>query len=204
MKQTTPSADRNMAVVRDQLLKIVPDTATDLLEISSGTGQHGAYCAPAMPHLRWWPTEFDAERLASISAYVSDAPSSNLMPPQLVDVMDGAWEDTAKPERADVIVNINMIHIAPWAACAGLLRGAGRKLSVGGLLVLYGPFRQRDVETTQSNDAFDAWLKNEDPDYGVRLLEDVAEEAAGCGLAVSQIIQVPANNLVIVFTRQDA
>lgn len=200
MKQTSPSADRNMAVVRDQLLKVVPASARDLLEISSGTGQHGAHCAAALPQLRWWPTEFDAERLASIAAYAADAQSPNLMSPQLVDVTDGAWEDTAQPGRADVIVNINMIHIAPWAACAGLLRGAARKLSDGGLLVLYGPFRQRDVETAPSNEAFDAWLKNQHPAHGLRFVEDVAEEASRHKLSLSEIIPVPANNLVVVFS----
>lgn len=189
-----------MAVIREQLLKIVPASARDLLEVSSGTGQHGAHCAAALPHLRWWPTEFDAERLASIAAYAADAQSPNLMSPQLVDVMDGAWEDTAQPERADVIVNINMIHIAPWAACAGLLRGAARKLSDGGLLVLYGPFRQRDVETAPSNEAFDAWLKNQHRAHGLRFVEEVAEEASRQELSLSEIIPVPANNLVVVFS----
>ena len=203
MKQTAPSADRNMEIVRDRLLKIVPETARDLLEVSSGTGQHAAHCAPAMPHLRWWPTEFDAERLASIAAYVADTPSGNLMPAQQLDVMDGAWEDTAKPERADVIVNVNMIHITPWDACVGLLRGAGRKLSEGGLLIFYGPFRQHDIEAADSNEAFDVWLKSQDPVYGLRFVEDVAEEAARYDLYLSEILTVPANNIVVVFKRKD-
>lgn len=204
MKQTSPSAERNMGILRDRLLKIVPDTARDLLEVSSGTGQHGAYCAPAMPHLRWWPTEYDPDRLASIAAYAADMPSGSLMPPQQLDVMADAWEDTAKPERADVIVNINMIHITPWAACAGLLRGAGRKLHDGGLLIFYGPFRQRDIETADSNEAFDAWLKSQDPGFGLRFVEDVAEHAATHNLHLHEILPVPANNLVVVFTRKEA
>jgi hypothetical protein len=204
MKQTAPSANRNMEIVRERLLKIVPESARDLLEVSSGTGQHGAHCAPAMPHLRWWPTEFDPERLASIAAYVADTPLGNLMPAQQLDVMDGAWEDTAKPERADVIVNVNMIHITPWDACVGLLRGAGRKLSEGGLLIFYGPFRQRDVETAESNEAFEVWLKSQDPAYGLRSVEDVAEEAARYNLYLSEIQPVPANNLIVVFSRKDA
>lgn len=201
MKQTAPAADRNMEIVRDRLLKIVPETARDLLEVSSGTGQHGAHCAPVMPHLRWWPTEFDPERLASIAAYVADTPSGNLMPPQQLDVMGGAWEDTTKPECADVIVNINMIHITPWDACTGLLKGAGRKLSEGGLLIFYGPFRQRDVETADSNETFEVWLKNQDPAYGLRFVEDVAEEASRHNLSLSEILPVPANNLIVVFKR---
>lgn len=190
-----------MDIVRDRLLEIVPDTARDLLEVSSGTGQHGAHCAPAMPHLRWWPTEFDPDRLASIAAYVADTPSGTLMPAQQLDVTDGAWEDTVKPACADVIVNINMIHITPWDACVGLLRGAGRKLSAGGLLVFYGPFRQRDVETAESNEAFEVWLKTQDPAYGIRVLEEVAEEASRHQLSLADILAVPANNLIVVFKR---
>jgi hypothetical protein len=204
MKQSAPSADRNMGVVRDRLLKIVPETARDLLEVSSGTGQHGAHCAPSMPHLRWWPTEFDAERLASIAAYAADTPSGNLMPPQRLDVTANDWADAVRPERTDVIVNINMIHITPWDACTGLLRGAGRKLSDGGLLIFYGPFRQRDVETADSNEAFEVWLKSQDPAYGLRFLEDVAEEASRHQLSLSEILPVPANNLMVVFRRTDA
>jgi hypothetical protein len=204
MKQTAPSADRNMGVVRDRLLKIVPETARDLLEVSSGTGQHGAHCAPAMPHLRWWPTEFDAERLASIAAYAADTPSGNLMPPQQLDVTANDWADAVRPERTDVIVNINMIHITPWDACTGLLRGAGRKLSEGGLLIFYGPFRQHDIETADSNEAFDVWLKSQNPAYGLRFVEDVAEEASRHSLSLSGILPVPANNLIVVFSRKDA
>ncbi len=199
MKQTAPAAERNRDVVRGRLLEIVPDTAQDLLKVSSGTGQHGAHCAPAMPQLRWWPTELDPGRLASIAAYAADTPSGNLMPPQQLDVTESNWETATEPQRADVILNINMVHIAPWAACTGLVRGAGRKLTDGGLLVLYGPFRQRHVETVASNEAFDVWLKDQDPAYGLRFVEDIAEEAARHNLSLSEILTVPANNLMVVF-----
>lgn len=204
MKQTAPSADRNKDIVRDRLLEIVPEAARDLLEVSSGTGQHGAHCAPAMPHLNWWPTEFDPDRLASIAAYAADTPSGNLMSPQLLDVTTNDWPDTVQPECTDVIVNINMIHITPWSACTGLLRGAGRKLNEGGLLIFYGPFRQRDIEIAHSNEAFEVWLKSQDPAYGLRFVEDVAEEASRHQLSLSEILPVPANNLIVVFRRTDA
>jgi len=204
MKQTTPSADRNMDVVRDRLLDLIPENARDLLEVSSGTGQHGAHCAPVMPNLRWWPTEYAAERMASIAAYVADCSLPNFMAPQQLDVMDGNWPVAVQPETADVILNINMIHITPWQACVGLLNGSGRKLGAGGLLILYGPFRQRDVETVPSNEAFEGWLKNQNPAYGLRYLEDVAEEAARHDLLLSEVVSVPANNLIVVFRRNDA
>ena len=188
-----------MDIVRDRLLEIVPETARDVLEISAGTGQHGAHCARAMPRWRWWPTEVDREMFASIAAYAADTPSGNLMQPQELDVTDEAWEAGSQPHRADVIVNINMIHITPWQACAGLLRGAGRKLNPGGLLVFYGPFRQRHVQTADSNEAFDDWLKTRDPAHGLRFVEDVAAEASRHKLSLSEILPVPANNLIVVF-----
>ncbi len=204
MKQTTPSADRNMDVVRDRLVDLIPKEARDLLEISSGTGQHGAHCAPVMQNLRWWPTEHDAARMTSIAAYVADCSSGNFMAAQQLDVMDEDWPTAVQPETADVILNINMIHITPWAACAGLLKGSGHKLAAGGLLILYGPFRQRDVETVSSNEAFDVWLKDQNTDYGLRYLEDVAEEAAKHNLLLTAVEAVPANNLMVVFKRNDA
>ena len=199
MKQTSPSADRNMNVVRDRLLDLIPENARDLLEISSGTGQHGAHCAPAMPNLRWWPTEYDAARMASIAAYAVDRSLANFMAPQQLDVMDEHWPVAVQPETADVILNINMIHITPWQACVGLLEGSGRKLAAGGLLIFYGPFRQRDVETAPSNEAFEGWLKKQNTAYGLRYLEDVAEEAERHGLQLSEVVTVPANNLIVVF-----
>lgn len=199
MKQTSPSADRNRGVIRDRLLDLVPKGARDLLEISSGTGQHGAHCAPAMPNLRWWPTEHDAAHITSIAAYVADCASANLMAPQQLDVMDKNWPAAVQPETADVIVNINMIHITPWKACVGLLKGSRRKLGVDGLLIMYGPFRQRDVETAPSNEAFEVWLKSQNTAYGLRYLEDVAEEAARHDLLLREVLAVPANNLIVVF-----
>ena len=204
MKQTSPSADRNMDVVRDKLVELVPETARDLLEISSGTGQHGAHCAPVMQNMRWWPTEYDAARMTSIAAYAADCSSANFMAPQQLGVTDESWPTGVQPETVDVILNINMIHITPWTACVGLLKGSGRKLAAGGLLILYGPFRQRDVETVPSNEAFDVWLKNQNKDYGLRCLEDVAEEAAKHSLLLTAVETVPANNLMVVFKRNDA
>lgn len=204
MKRTSPSADRNRDIIRDRLVDLVPEGARDLLEVSSGTGQHGAYCSPFMPNLCWWPTEYDADQMASIAAYVAESSSANLMMPQHLDVMDENWPAAVQPETADVILNINMIHITPWEACVGLLKGSGRKLATGGLLILYGPFRQRNIDTAASNEAFEGWLKSQDAAYGLRYLEDVAEEAERYGVSLSTIETVPANNLIVVFRRNDA
>jgi hypothetical protein len=202
MKQTTPSADRNMHAIRDAMRDLVPVAACDLLEIASGTGQHGALIAPALPNLKWWPCEHDPARMASIAAYAAE--TENMMGAQQVDVMQAGWAEAIRPELVDVMLNINMIHISPWEACCGLLEGARIKLKPGGILMFYGPFRQRDVETVQSNREFDEWLKQRDPSYGLRLLEDVADEASARGLQLEKVLTMPANNLLVVFTRQGA
>jgi hypothetical protein len=104
--------------------------------------------------------------------------------------------------RADAIVCINMIHISPWAATEGLMTGAGRILPVGGLLYLYGPYREAGRPTAPSNEAFDASLKARNPAWGLRLLQDVEAEAARHGLALAERVEMPANNLSVVFAKR--
>ncbi len=187
-------------MILEALLGLVPQSARNLLEVASGTGQHGAHIAPHLPMLTWWPTEYDMAKLPSISAYADEV--ANMMAPSQVDVTREDWADHVGPRsEVDVILNINMVHISPWAACVGLMQGAGGKLSAGGMLVLYGPFRQRDVETAPSNVAFDGWLKQRDPIYGLRFLEDVVDIAAQHRLDLSLVRRVPANNLIVVFQK---
>lgn len=191
-----------MEPIRIALCDLVPDTAHHLLEIASGTGQHAAHIAPSLPQLQWWPCEYDTARFPSIAAYGDDTP--NMMAPQQVDVLQVNWAETINPERADVILNINMIHITPWSACVGLLSGAGAKLVSGGMLVLYGPFFQRAVAPVSSNLDFDQWLRQRDCAFGLRYLEDVETEAMRHGLYLSRILEMPANNLLVVLVRRDA
>jgi hypothetical protein len=134
---------------------------------------------------------------ASIVAWTEHAGVSNLRPPLRIDVTDATWPVTT----VDAIVNANMIHIAPWACCVGLLRGAGRHLAANGVLVLYGPYRIAGQHTAPSNAAFDAELRARDPSWGVRDLEVIAEVAAAQGLVLLERVAMPANNLVLVFVR---
>ena len=135
-------------------------------------------------------------RFSLSSSSTSDV--SNVRPPLAFDVTG----ETLPLERADALVNINMVHIAPWAACEGLMRGAGRLLAAGAPLYLYGPFRRGGRPTAASNEAFDCGLRAQNAAWGVRDLEAVAEEAARHGLALDEIVEMPSNNFSLVFRKR--
>ena len=193
----SPSAERNKAPIADALDRLLP-AAGDVLEISSGTGQHVVHFARRMPRLIWQPTEQDEECLQSINAWREAEALSNVRAPLLLDVLDQAWPTA----RADAIICLNMIHIAPWSATQALLRGASRTLPRGGLIVLYGPFRRQGVHTAESNADFDRQLRARDPQWGVRNFEDVAAVAAGNDFSPGEIVQMPANNLTVSFRKR--
>jgi hypothetical protein len=193
----SPSTARNRDPILSVLKPRLPASGL-VLEIAAGAGEHAVYNAAALPHLSWRPTDTDAEALASIEAWRQHGGSPNLLPPLRLDASDpDAWP----VEQADAVVNINMIHISPWAAAQGLMTGAGRVLASGGPLFLYGPYLERDVETAPSNLAFDDSLKRRNPDWGLRQVEDVAALAARNGLTLQERIAMPANNLVLVFRK---
>lgn len=195
--RVSPSTARNREPILQVLKPRLPPGGL-VLEIAAGAGEHAAYCAAALPHLEWRPTDPDPEALASIAAWRDHAGLPNLLPPLRLDAADpAAWP----VDRADAVVNINMLHISPWSAAEGLMAGAGRVLPPGGLLFLYGPYLERGVETAPSNLAFDESLRARNPAWGIRRLEDVTALAAAHGLALSERIAMPANNLALVFRR---
>jgi SAM-dependent methyltransferase len=167
-----------------------------VLEIASGTGEHAAYFARRFPDLTWQPSDYEPGALNSIEAWVGDGDAPNLRAPVVLDAA-GTWPIDA----ADVILCVNMVHISPWAATAGLMRGAARVLPAGGPLILYGPFRRAGVETAASNEAFDETLKARDAAWGLRALEDVTAEAESNGLRLERVVEMPANNLTVVYRR---
>jgi hypothetical protein len=169
-----------------------------VLEIAAGAGEHAVHNAAAMPDLQWLPTDGDSEALASIAAWRDHAGLPNLLPPLRLDASD---PDTWPVDRADAVVNINMIHISPWSATEGLMAGAGRLLPSGGVLFLYGPYIERDVPTAPSNLDFDESLRRRNPAWGIRHLEEVAALAAAHGLELSERIAMPANNLSLIFRK---
>ena len=195
--RTSPSTARNREPILAVLASRLP-AAGLVLEIAAGAGEHAVFCAAALPHLQWQPTDPDPQALASIAAWRDHAALPNLLPPLQLDASDPKhWP----VEHAAAVVNINMIHISPWSATTGLLAGAARVLPAGGLLYLYGPYLEAGVATTPSNLAFDQSLKSRDPAWGLRQLEDVAALAAEHGLALAQRIAMPANNLSLIFRR---
>lgn len=187
------AAERNCEPILGVLRRVLPPAGL-LLEVASGTGQHAAHFAAALPELVWQPSERDPELLASIAAWTRGLP--NVLPPLALDVTVERWPIAAP---LDAIFNANMIHIAPWPVCLGLLRGAARQLKAGGVLVMYGPYRIGGRHTADSNQAFDGRLRDSDPSWGVRDLEAVCEAAAAHQLGLEQRFEMPANNQTLVF-----
>jgi SAM-dependent methyltransferase len=196
VKRHAPATLRNRAPILAVLRPLLPAGGV-VLEVASGSGEHAVFFAEGLPEVIWQPSDRDAESLASIEAHRAEAGLANLRAPLLVDAAAEAWPIA----RAAAVVAINMIHIAPWAACEGLVRGAARILTEGGVLVLYGPYRVAGAPFAASNEDFDASLRARDPAWGVRALDDVTALAAAAGLVREAVIAMPANNHVVVFRR---
>ncbi len=197
-RRHAPAAARNRDVILGVLRRHLP-AAGLVLEVGSGSGEHAVHLAAALPGLVFQPSDPDAGARASIDAWARAAGLANIRPALALDATapPAAWPVA----RADAVLSVNMIHIAPWAAALGLVAGAARVLPPGGPLILYGPFRRAGAHTAPSNADFDARLRAEDPAWGVRDLEAVAEAAAAAGFAPPMVEAMPANNLMLVFRR---
>jgi SAM-dependent methyltransferase len=188
------SAERNREPILEVLRRVLPPTGL-VLEIASGTGQHVSFFAQALPALRWQPSDPSPAHRESIRAWSATAGGDNIAEPVALDVEEWPWPVA----KADAIVNINMIHIAPWSVTEALFRGAARVLPAAGVLVLYGPFKRDGQHTAESNQRFDERLRAEDPRWGVRDAGDVAVAASAAGCLAPEIVAMPANNLCLVF-----
>lgn len=195
MKRHAPATARNREPLAGVLREALPPSGL-VLEVASGTGEHAAYFASLFPHLDWQPSDADPDALLSIEAWAADSASPNLRPPLVLDAA-GTWP----VDRADAILAVNMVHISPWSATEGLLRGAARILAPCGPLILYGPYRRAGHATAPSNEDFDASLKARNPDWGLRSVEEVTAEAERHGLALDRLHEMPANNLTLIFHR---
>ncbi|QLH38503.1 MAG: DUF938 domain-containing protein [Defluviicoccus sp.] len=198
-RRHAPAALRNREPIRTVLSQVLPQ-AGRVMEIGAGTGEHAVHFAAAFPQIIWQPTDPDPTAVASIAAWSADVRLPNLLPPLSLDVRSHPWPSEAGT-AVDAVVSINMIHIAPWEACEGLMAGAAEVLRPGGVLFLYGPFKQDGQHTAPSNAAFDASLKRLDPRFGVRDLDTVAAQAATGGLTFERAVPMPANNLSVVFRK---
>lgn len=206
-RRLAPAAQRNRDAILTILQRIfeggpAKDSANIhwVVEIASGTGEHAVHFAAALPSIHWQPSDPDATALGSIAAWREHAQLTgevrNLAAPIVLDVRAIPWPDTL---RADALVCINMIHIAPWEAAQALFAGAEKLLPANGVLYLYGPYRRDGIPTAASNEAFDAQLRASDPRWGLRDLADVVALASQHGFALSETIEMPANNLSLIF-----
>jgi SAM-dependent methyltransferase len=192
------ATDRNRDPILEVLRRVLPPTGL-VLEIASGTGEHVAFFAKSFPTLRWQPSDASLAHLESIRAWATASGIDNIAPAILFDVEHQPWPVA----HADAILNINMIHIAPWSATEALFRGAARLLPACGVLYIYGPFQRAGQHTAESNQRFDERLRGEDSRWGVRDLDDIETLASAAGFAPPEIVAMPANNLSLVF-RMDA
>lgn len=193
---TYPACERNKDPILRVLTRILPARGR-VLEIASGTGQHVAHFARALPDLVWLPSDYEKQHRESIEERLREARLTNVEPPRDLNVLREPWP----VDGLDAIVCINMIHIAPWEATEALVAGAARRLPTGGVLYLYGPYRRKDRPTEPGNEAFDASLRERDPSWGLRQLEVVQELCASHGLRFDEVVEMPANNLSVIFCR---
>ena len=196
-RQYAIATARNREPILAVLQRILPETGL-LLEIAAGSGQHAAYFAPYFPKLTWQPSEPNLESRASIAAWVVHANAGNLNLPIDLDVSTDPWPIS----KANAIFSSNLIHIAPWDCCLRLMAGAGQILEPQGVLILYGPFIRNDKQTAPSNIHFDISLKQRNPCWGIRDLDQVTKVAKSCGLDFSEIVEMPSNNLTIILKKQ--
>lgn len=195
----SPAAERNKGPILAALQGLL-SASGHLLEIAAGTGQHAQHMAAALPQWLWQPTDPAPQALGWIAQRIAAQPLPNLQPPLALDVLAAPWPLPADA-RFDAIFCANMLHIAPWACCAALMRGAAHWLRPGGRLITYGPYFVQGEPPAQGNTDFDADLRARDPAWGVRWLHDVQAEATAAGLVFVERLAMPANNALLVFQR---
>lgn len=195
-RRHAPAAARNRDPILEVLRRVLPEQGT-VLEVAAGTGEHACHFARALSGLTWQPSDPDPGARASIDAWRRHEALENVRPAMALDVTRAPWPI----DRADAVVNINMIHISPWETTEALMRGAGDLLPEGGVLFMYGPYKIAGEHTADSNARFDESLRARDPSWGVRDLDEVAEVAARHGLTYEEREAMPANNFSVVYRR---
>jgi hypothetical protein len=196
---------RNHQAISAVLQRHLAGKSGDAVEAGSGTGQHVVEFARLNPGITWWPSDLNVQHLKSIEAWRTHAGLTNIRPPLQIDLSDPAWchemHDGSCPGKLLAVFCANVIHIAPWRVAEGLFAGAGRYLQADGRLFLYGPFKRGGQHTAASNAAFDRSLRESDAEWGVRDIDDLKRLGEGVGLILTEIVEMPANNLILVFSR---
>jgi SAM-dependent methyltransferase len=196
-RRSAPAALRNREPIADVLDQWLPPSGL-VLEIASGTGEHAIYFAERFPKLEWQPSDIHPDALASIAAWRQESALPNVRAPLILDASEADW----RIDHAGAVLSINMVHISPWTSALGLLDGARRVLAEGKPLILYGPWVKDDIATAPTNIAFDANLRNRNPEWGLRRVEDFAAEAEKRGFRFVEVKPMPANNLMLLFRRR--
>ena len=195
-KGFAPAAERNRQPILDVLRRVLPPKGL-VLEVASGTGQHVLFFSEHLPALQWQPTDTSSDALQSIEAWVDEAARENLLPPLELDVR---WPDW--PVRtADALMCINMIHISPWETTEALFRGANGLLTGGSHLITYGPYRLHGAHTAPSNSVFDESLRSRNARWGIRDIDELTELGGRTGFTLQERVDMPANNMTLVWTR---
>ena len=201
-RQYAPATERNRGAILEVLKKMIsPQSKSNILEIASGTGEHAVFLSTYFKSCYWIPSDINPVARESIIAWKNHAGLENLALPLTIDVTKDNWSDRLQDREIDAIVNINMIHISPWDACVGLIKGASKILSTGGILYLYGPYKRNGKHTAPSNASFDLSLRERNSSWGVREIEAVTDLASQANLRLQEVIEMPANNLSVIFIK---
>ncbi|MEO1066379.1 MAG: DUF938 domain-containing protein [Pseudomonadota bacterium] len=190
------AAQRNKSPICEVLEHVLPAQGI-VFEVGSGTGEHALHFSESLSHLHFQPSEMHDAALARLEEHLGDDFGSGILKPVTFDLL----QDHCPLDSVDAMIAINVIHIAPWAATLALLKEAARVLPAGAPLFFYGPFHRSDIATVESNCAFDAYLRTQNPVQGLRHLDDVTTHAHDAGFNGPQVIQMPANNLSVIFTK---
>jgi hypothetical protein len=203
-----PAFHRNHQAIRAVLQRLLVGKSGDVIEVGSGTGQHVVDFARHLPEITWWPSDLNEQHLKSIVAWRAHMQLSNIRLPLRIDLSDPVWcaemQDGRGPAEVLAVFCANVVHIAPWRVAEGLFAGAGRYLQADGLLFLYGPFKRGGKHTAISNAVFDSSLREGNPEWGVRDIEALEGLATAAGLALIEVVEMPSNNLTLVFKRSSA
>ncbi len=197
-----PAFHRNHAPILAVLTRLLAGQSGDVLEIGSGTGQHAVALCHGLPDVTWWPTDHLDSHMRSIAAWRAHAKLGNLQPPTQIDASQKDWRLAAcgLPDTFTAMFCANVIHIAPWSVAEGIFAAAGRHLAADGQLFLYGPFRRDGVHNSPGNESFDEGLRRDNPEWGVRDTADLKKLGVANRLRVAELIEMPANNALLVFT----